>query len=488
MSAEPIAQPSVARPYDRVADFDLVLRLRAGDEGAFEMLVRRHGPALTRYAARILRARPAVAEDVVQEAMLRAHFALRRDDRHIQVRAYLYRVVRNCCLDELARGRTDAVPLELLQAAGDEPAAAAASPHDQMLTRERTLNTLEAIADLPATQRHALVRRELDGVTHEEVAGELGISVAASKNLVHRARENLTRAAEAREVRCEDIRHDLLVAHDRRRRPPMTALRHVASCRDCRHFRTALKQRRRELRVLLPGPAGALALAAVAVKAGGFAGSAGKPLAIKAVSIAAAGAVAAGGVYAVDQHVFQAGSPTPVALHGVAVPGGALAKGARLPQRMAVVTASVRVQRSARPVATTMTCPGATRVAALVPIPAQRVSHGFAPSTVVGASRRAVVFLDASRLRGAPRRLTVAVLCRVPDRDGSVRADSEAGGGRPIVHPCRRRSTLRVHPDAAAAGTVTAGQPLDVLSTRHGWLRVRTDAGATGWLPASVAC
>ncbi|WCB95138.1 RNA polymerase sigma factor [Baekduia alba] len=491
MSAQPVRPAVVSRPYDRAADSELVEMLRAGDGAAFDALARRHAPALTRYAGRILRARPAVVEDVVQEALLRSHLALRRDDRHIQVKPYMFRLVRNCCLDELARAHTDAVPLELLQATGDEPAAPSASPHDLTIERETTLSTLAAISALPASQRHALVRRELDGLTHDEVARELGISAAASKNLVHRARENLTRAAEARETRCEDIRHDLLVAHDRRRRPPMTALRHVASCRDCRRFRVALKQRRRQLRVLVPAPAALLLLGGglgATGKLGGLVGGAGQPLAAKATAVVAAGALAAGGAYALHTHVFGPGSRTPVALQGVGVPGGRLAKGATVPAHMAVVTREAVARRTARPLAVSLTCPATMRVAGLVPFPGDDISHGMDPATVVGVSRRASVLLDTARMATGERRLTVAVLCRVPDRGGSVRAAPRGAGPLPVVHACRRRATLRAVPGASAAGTVTSGQPLAVLAARRQWLRVRTDGGTRGWLPARVAC
>src|SRR3954451_25232942 len=116
VSTEPLPRLAVVwRPLDRSTDDELVARFRAGDEPAFAVLCERHAADLNRYALRILRTRPALAEDVVQEGLLRAHRALLRDDRHIQARPYLFRLVRNCCLDELSRARTDAVPLHLLR-------------------------------------------------------------------------------------------------------------------------------------------------------------------------------------------------------------------------------------------------------------------------------------------------------------------------------------------------------------------------------------
>ena len=179
----------VMRPLDRMSDTELLTVLRGGDADAFATLCARHEPALRRYAAQILRARPAIVDDVVQESLLRANRALRRDDRHIEVRPYLYRLVRNCCLDELARVRTDSVPLHLLQP-HDEPAVGD-SAHAELERRDRLGATLADLATLPESQRHALVRREIDGLSHEQVAAELGITPGASKSLVYRARETL---------------------------------------------------------------------------------------------------------------------------------------------------------------------------------------------------------------------------------------------------------------------------------------------------------
>ncbi|HWT93722.1 MAG TPA: sigma factor, partial [Solirubrobacteraceae bacterium] len=98
-------------------DARLVAAYRAGDDAAFGRIFARHHTALLRYAQRMI-ANETVAEDVVQEAMLRASRALRRDDRHMELKPWLYRLVRNCALDELSRVRTDSVELELADAAG----------------------------------------------------------------------------------------------------------------------------------------------------------------------------------------------------------------------------------------------------------------------------------------------------------------------------------------------------------------------------------
>ena len=473
MSAEPL----VLRGYDRRTDTELLGQFRNGDEQAFAELCDRHAAELRRYARRVLRAHHELAEDVVQEALMRAHRALRRDERHLHVRAYLFRIVRNCCLDELARLRTDSVALHLLRP-GEEPLSPAESPHEATLRRDATLTALADVADLPASQRHALVRRELDGISHEELARELGVSAKATKNLVHRARANLARAAEARDARCDDVRHELLVAHDRHRRPPMHALRHAALCKDCRGFRAALKTSRQRLSVLVPGPAG---LGLLALLAGS-----GKATVTKATAGVTAAAVAAGGAYELRTEVFRAGSATPLAVESVSVPGGLLGRGGKLPHGTAVVTGTLEVAPQPAPVAIELTCPDGMRVAGLLPSGGDGLAHGFDPATVTGVSRTARVLIAADGL-DAPRKVTVATLCRAPDATGSVRAQI-ATSGEPIVHACPRRVMLLGRPGGRAAGTVTSAEPLAVLQGSKRWLRVRTDANRTGWLPADVIC
>ena len=97
----------------RTSDTQLVAAYRAGDRAAFDAIHARYQPRLERFARKILaRSSPAVAEDVVQEAMLRASRALLRDDREIDLKPWLFRLTRNCALDELSRVKGGSVPLD----------------------------------------------------------------------------------------------------------------------------------------------------------------------------------------------------------------------------------------------------------------------------------------------------------------------------------------------------------------------------------------
>src|SRR4051794_32625569 len=232
------------------SDEHLVRLFREGREDAFDAIHDRHARRLQAVAARTRVADP---EGVVQEAFLRAHRTLRDDRRHIELKPWLHRVVRNICIDELRKERAT---VEYTDEGASEDVYAT-------LSRRHELRALiEDLADLPEQQRAALLMRELDGLSHDEVAEVLEITPQASRQLVKRARTGLTAAAAARDADCPDIRDDLLTAHDEKRRPSEHTVRHLKTCSGCREFRAQLKSTRSRLRALTP-PVGLGPLAGV---------------------------------------------------------------------------------------------------------------------------------------------------------------------------------------------------------------------------------
>ena len=180
------------------ADDQLVAAFRGGHDGAFEVLTERYRDRLLAYARHMLRGRTvASAEDVVQDVLLRAYRALRADSRPMALRAWLYRIAHNRCLDELRGDRPTAeLPDEV-------PAPAANDPATVLHRRERLRELVADIQGLPPQQRSALIIRELDGLSYAELADALDTTVPAIKSLLVRARMNLASAAEAREPAAE---------------------------------------------------------------------------------------------------------------------------------------------------------------------------------------------------------------------------------------------------------------------------------------------
>ena len=178
-----------------MTDERLIARVRAGDDAAFEAIVRRHRDALLGFATRIMRGAQADAEDIVQEALMRALAGMRATDRAIALRPWLYMVVRNRAVDHLrapARRRSEG-PERLELVHGTD--ATSADPADRAVANEALREVVGAVAALPERQRRALAGRELAGSSHVELAAELGTSVAGAKSLLTRARRTVVRAA-----------------------------------------------------------------------------------------------------------------------------------------------------------------------------------------------------------------------------------------------------------------------------------------------------
>lgn len=463
-------------------DQQLIVRFRAGDDAAFARIFERHRPALLRYARKILASSPASAEDVVQEAMLRTSLALRRDDRHIELRPWLFRVTRNSALDELSRVRTDSVAIDAEDVHHQLRAHHATEPEAATEQRSKVRGLLSDIAHLPENQRHVLIRRELDGIPHTQLAHELGITPQASKNLVLRARANLVKAEEARTGDCTSVRHDLLEAHDDGRRASAATYRHLTTCKACRHFRTGLKDTRKAAALLVPGPLLLVALGLVTGKAAASASA--KGATVKLGAATAAGAAVAAGALGVGIEVFDSGDRSPQAIASPALVERVEA-GGRLPRGTALVRASVRlpagrVDRHR----VSIPCPRGLRVADLLRTDGVRVATSYTPTTIVGASRTARVRFGRRTLR-RPATARVSVLCKVPDARGSIVAGAP-GAGQAAARTARVQvphAYLHLSPAGPVRGSVRLGQPLTLTGEpRDGYQRVVTDQRVRGWV------
>jgi RNA polymerase sigma factor (sigma-70 family) len=172
-------------------DQRLVALAGEGHERAFEALVHRHRRPLLRYARRIGLA-DARAEDVVQQAFMKAWIALDRGEEVRDPRSWLYQIVHNAALNAL-RGSADAHG-ELTEAVADRAALVGASNLERRIALR---DALSDVAALPRMQRQAVFLTAVDGQSHDEVAGNLGITPGAVRGLLHRARTTLRSAAAA---------------------------------------------------------------------------------------------------------------------------------------------------------------------------------------------------------------------------------------------------------------------------------------------------
>ncbi|MEA2142985.1 MAG: hypothetical protein QOI64_1415, partial [Solirubrobacteraceae bacterium] len=228
-------------------DAELGRRIGAGDVTAFATLDARHRKALIRYAGSLLRRSEHDAEDVVQDVLIRAHEALRAGNGPDELRPWLFRLTRNRAIDEVRRARWGDEALESETVfAGD----AREEPETVLRRKEAMRRLVEDLADLPVRQRVALLARELDDQTPEQVAEHLGVSVMAAHKLAGRARENLLKARDARDAACPDVRVALLDAHERGVRPSEHGLRHVKACDACRAYQRDVRRLSQRLHAL----------------------------------------------------------------------------------------------------------------------------------------------------------------------------------------------------------------------------------------------
>ena len=170
------------------SDERLVDLVRAGSDPAFEAIVERYRRSLMRYVSRLLP--PERAEDVVQQSFVKAYEAMRRDAAELNLRPWLYRIAHNGALNAL-RDRA------LGHAELDERIDGVERP-DQAFERASGLRELVvAVQALPERQRDAIVLRELEGRSYEEIGTALGVTNGAVRQLLNRVRNSLRAAAAA---------------------------------------------------------------------------------------------------------------------------------------------------------------------------------------------------------------------------------------------------------------------------------------------------
>ncbi|MGZ4296719.1 MAG: sigma-70 family RNA polymerase sigma factor [Solirubrobacteraceae bacterium] len=258
--------PSVAIARTRLAlgapllrfrsDEQLVSLFRYGSEEAFRAIHDRYRQRMFAYTRQMLSGSAVDAEDAVQEIFVRAYSGLRASDRELALRAWLYRIAHNRCIDERRRPQsvaTEVIPATVPNTGGD--------PVARVEQRDALQRLIADVQRLPDQQRSALLMRELAGMTYADVAGALGVSVPAVKSLLVRARVGLAQASEARDTACTRIREDLIVAHDRGVRASGLARRHLRDCPHCRQFRSEVRGVSRQLAAFVPalGPIGVVA-------------------------------------------------------------------------------------------------------------------------------------------------------------------------------------------------------------------------------------
>lgn len=174
--------------WQHLTDAELVAAC-SGEVGAFGEVVRRHQDFVYGAALRVVR-NPTIAEDLAQEAFVRAYRGLPEFRYESQLRSWLYRIVTNLALNAVTRKKEfahDDVPEHTTAPSAERRAEGA------LLAGEMQ----KAIVDLPEDLRRCLVLREYEGMTYQEIADETGLPLNTVRTRILRARRSLRSAMEA---------------------------------------------------------------------------------------------------------------------------------------------------------------------------------------------------------------------------------------------------------------------------------------------------
>lgn len=183
------------RPIVDDPDRERVARWQAGDESAFEELVRIHERRVFGMLYRMMGTREE-AEDVAQETFLSLHRHGRSFRSEARFSTFVYRVAANAALNRrrsLGRSRTRVRRLEIRQAAGDDLPSAPRSPEDATEGSEMTAQVHLALQRLAPAMRLPLVMYEMEGLSYGDIAKSLDVAEGTVKSRIHRARQVLRR-------------------------------------------------------------------------------------------------------------------------------------------------------------------------------------------------------------------------------------------------------------------------------------------------------
>jgi RNA polymerase sigma factor (sigma-70 family) len=424
-------------------DEKLIAMARGGNPGAFETIVDRYQGRLLGFCRQMLGSTED-AEDVLQEVFVNAYRAMLADEREINLRPWLYRIARNRCLNYLRKPKADAQ-----ESMDMVPEVEAASTAEKVHNREEFRQILSDVSKLPETQRAALLLREMDALSYEEIAAAMETTVPSVKSLLVRARISLAEASQARLLTCGEVRLELSEAAEGLRKASAPVRRHVRECDECADFRSQIRSNEKALAALFPvGPL--IAFKGFIASKLGLSGAGGAGAAGAGAAGAGAGAGAVGTVSA--------------ALGGGSAAGGLGALGGAVGAKAVagVVTAAVLTAGAVEVKQNTNSTP-------VAPVPARvQVAEAPAPEAAIAAAKTAPI-------AEAPHPTKVLAPPEPVEAAPPVASEAEAPPGEPVAG------------EDEAAGQSNAGEETTIGDSGSEGITAAVPSGEVAGAPGGTA-
>jgi RNA polymerase sigma factor (sigma-70 family) len=442
------------------SDEKLVALTRRGHHGAFEALVQRYQPRLLAFCRHMLSSQQD-AEDVLQEVFAASFNAMCADERPINARPWLYRIARNRCLNHLRRPQASGLDsMDVFERDGGTSTA------DTVHKREEFRHIVADVQELPETQRTALLLREIDALSYEQIAEAMDTTVSSVKSLLVRARVSLAEAAESRLLTCDEVRLELGQVAEGIAKTTAPVRRHLRTCDRCRTFRSELRRTSKALAAIYPiGPMvilkkaliaklglGGASAAGSAAAGSGAAGLAGGAAGIAGGAATAAGGMTAGGALSAGLGTLASKAAAGVAAAAIVTAGAVEVRHVTHPSRTAAPAVA-----TAPPSAVAKPDPAPAPVAKEEPKPAESATvepkeEPAAPTPVIAPPTTTA---PVTPVETAPPVQEDGSTVTLPPQPPASTTPSTGTGQVPVAPPGEEPTSEPVPPPAPPAGEST---------------------------------
>jgi RNA polymerase sigma-70 factor (ECF subfamily) len=182
---------------EREKDQNLVQRVQRGDKVAFEMLFTKYQRRVSRLVARFVRSEAEV-EDIVQESFIKAYRALASFRGDSAFYTWLYRIAVNTAKNHLVSASKRPISLSQFEKNDDDDfqedifMSDAATPESELITKQIAETVNKSMNELPADLREAIMLREIEGMSYEDIAEAMGCPIGTVRSRIFRAREAIS--------------------------------------------------------------------------------------------------------------------------------------------------------------------------------------------------------------------------------------------------------------------------------------------------------